>query len=258
MKKIALFNQKGGCAKTTSVINIAGSLAKRGNRLLVVDCDPQANLTKALLMELDEEPTQSIVDVMNQTADINEVIVTAPIRTRGNANPKDIGIDILPTNRTMATISPESDYVLKEAIASVRKEYDYVIYDCPPYMSEFTVNILAASDYVLVPATVDADSLDGYGELIDTVSVLQAEGINPTLDILGVFLTIYTDRESFDRYIKVQSAETCGDYFFSQTIRRHTYAKQTRLFGRPLCYYKPKSAVANDYELLVDEMLNRM
>lgn len=258
MKKIAIYNQKGGCAKTTSVINIAGILAKRGYRVLVIDSDPQANLSHALLMELDAEPELTVVDVMNQAIDINSVITNAPIRTRGNAKPKDIGIDIIPTERSMATILPANDYVLKEAISSINKKYDFILFDCPPYMSEFTVNILAASDFVLVPATVDADSLDGYGELIDTVSVLQAEGINPTLDILGVFLTIYTDRESFDRYIKEQSAETCGDYFFNQTIRRHTFAKQTRLFGRPLCYYKPKSAVANDYELLVDEMLERM
>lgn len=179
MKKLALFNQKGGCAKTTSVVNIAGYMAKMGRKVLVVDCDPQANATQFLLME--NEP-------------VADTIVSA--------------------------ISGEKD--------------------------------------LKVPATVDKDALEGYAELIDTINMLKINGVNPDLSVLGVYLTIYNDRESFDRYMAGECAETFGDTYIDIPIRRHTYAKQSALFGRPLCWYKPTSRIANDYEALTTEIMNRM
>lgn len=260
MKKLAVFNQKGGCAKTTSVINIAGYLVKKyQKRVLVIDCDPQANATKTLLMEhedLEELPT--IIDVIEHDMDINEVIVSAKIRTRGNANPKSVGIDVLPTQRGMGAMDMTSEFELKKKLEQLNKEYDYVLLDCPPYINDFTINILAATDYIIVPATVDKDSLDGYGELIDTVNILKQKQINSDLKILGVFLTILSKRESFDLYIYESSKESFGDQFITTAIRRNTYAKQASLFGRPLCYYKPSSEVAKDYEALTDEILSRM
>lgn len=256
MKKIALFNQKGGCAKTTSVVNIAGFLAKKGKKVLVVDCDPQANATQFLLME-NEPVADTIVSVVDGEKDIAEVILPALIRTRGNANPKNIGIYVLPAERSMAVAELENEYVLKNLLLQVDGKYDYVIFDCPPYISEFTVNILAATDKVLVPATVDKDALEGYGELIDTINLLKSNGVNPNLDVLGVFLTIYNERELFDRYMAKECAETFGDTYIDIPIRRHTYAKQSALFGRPLCWYKPSSKVAKDYEALTDEIIER-
>lgn len=257
MKKLALFNQKGGCAKTTSVVNIAGYMAKMDKKVLVVDCDPQANATQFLLME-NEKVADTIVSVINGVRKLQEVMTPALIRTRGNANPRYVGIDVVSAERSMAVAELADEYVLKKMLEQVENQYDYVIFDCPPYLGEFTVNILAAADRVLVPATVDKDALEGYAELIDTINMLKSNGINPDLSVLGVFLTIYNDRESFDRYMAGECAETFGNTYINIPIRRHTFAKQSALFGRPLCWYKPSSKIANDYEALTIEIMKRM
>ncbi|MCM1494714.1 MAG: ParA family protein [Bacteroides sp.] len=257
MKKIAVFNQKGGCAKTTTVVNLAGILAKRGSKVLVIDCDPQANATNTLLMEDDTDIASTIVDVLSGR-DINQVICTAHIRTRANAKPKDIGISVIPAERGLSAVELDSEYIMSGAIDCLSGDYDYILFDCPPYISDFTLNILAAAEYVLVPATVDKDSLDGYGELMDTIHALRSNGVNPGLRILGVFLTLINRRESFDQYISENCKEMFGNEYIPVSIRRHTYAKQASLFGRPLCYYKPTSKVAKDYEELADCIIDRM
>lgn len=257
MKKLALFNQKGGCAKTTSVVNIAGYMAKKGRKVLVVDCDPQANATQFLLME-NEPVTDTIVSAISGEKDLKEVIVPALIRTRGNAKPKYLGIDVVPAERSMAVAELADEYVIRKLLEQVGEHYDYIFFDCPPYLGEFTLNILAAADRVLVPATVDKDALEGYAELIDTINMLKSNGVNPELSVLGVFLTIYNGREAFDRYMAGECAETFGDTYINIPIRRHTFAKQSALFGRPLCWYKPTSKIAKDYEALTVEIMKRM
>ena len=118
MKKLALFNQKGGCAKTTSVVNIAGYMAKMGRKVLVVDCDPQANATQFLLME-NEPVTDTIVSAISGEKDLKEVIVQALIRTRGNANPKYLDIDVIPAERSMAVAELADEYVLKNLLEHI-------------------------------------------------------------------------------------------------------------------------------------------
>lgn len=256
MKRIAVFNQKGGCAKTTTVVNLAGILSKRGYKILVVDCDPQANASSTLLMENDENDVPTIVDVLSGHININEAVQVAYLRTRGNGKPKDVGISVIPAERGLSAVDLASESVLADAIHDLIGEYDYILFDCPPYISVFTINILAASDYVLVPATVDKDSLDGYGELVKTIYTLKCNGVD--LKILGVFLTLLNQRESFDQYICRQCAKIFGDEYIPVSIRRHTFAKQASLFGRPLCYYRPSSPVSKDYDALVDNILERI
>lgn len=259
MKRIAVFNQKGGCAKTTTVVNLAGILSKRGYKVLVLDCDPQANASNTLLMENeDEKDPTTIVDVLSGHTKIGEAVRIAHIRTRGNGNPKNVGISVIPAERGLSAVDLPSENVLADAIHDLTGDYDYILFDCPPYISDFTINILAASDYVLVPATVDKDSLDGYGELVETIYALKSKGVNPDIQILGVFLTLLNQRESFDQYICKQCEEIFGKEYIPVSIRRHTFAKQASLFGRPLCYYRPTSPVAKDYEALTDNILERI
>lgn len=259
--KIAVFNQKGGTAKTTSTINIAGILVKEyGKQVLIIDGDPQANSTKTLLMEngWDEEHEYTVVDVLENKIDINKVIKPALIRTRTNALPKELGIDVLPTKRGMGAIEIESVYDIKDHVDKISKDYDFIIYDCPPYLSEFSISILAAVDWVLVPATVDKDSLDGYGELLDTINMLKVKNYNKDIKILGIYLTMINPNESFDKYIYNSCLENFGGQFINVTVRRNTIAKQASFFGTPLCWFKPTAKVTNDYKELVKEILERL
>lgn len=261
MLKIMIFNQKGGTAKTTSTFNIAGYMAKKYNKkVLVIDTDPQASLSKTLLMEnnFDSEIDKTIVDIFNKKCDINEIIQTALLKTRGNAIPKNLGIDVIPSSRLLSSVDLKSEYELVENINRIEKEYDIILFDCSPYLSLISINVMAASDFILVPATADKDSLDGYGQLIDTMNSLKLNGINYDIRILGVFITIMSVVESFDKYIFKRCRDNFGEQFIDLSIRRSTSAKQSNHFGTPLCWFKPNSNVALDYEKLTDIIFERV
>ena len=261
MKKIAVFNQKGGCGKTTTVFNLAGCLAKRGFHVLVIDCDPQHNITNSLHMEsMDTVALEhTITDVLSETVRIKDAVYTSMIRTRGNAKPKDIGIDFIPSDRRLSSLTLNDDGdVLKRSLTELDGAYDYVLFDCPPGLSDIIINALVASDYILVPVAADKDSLDGYGELIDTVQAIVDNHINPELKILGVFMTLVNGRDSFDTYLYEQCRQLFEERFMEETIRRQSYAKRAPFFARPLCYYKPTCDVAKDYERLTDAVLEKL
>lgn len=277
MIKIAIFNQKGGTAKTTSTFNISGVLAKYyKKKVLVVDGDPQANSSKAFLLEMLEEwkeenkgedffeKNPTIVEALKGEVDVNEAIYKAHIKIREKYRGQWRGIDILPTKRSMSAIEMKTDYDIKNIIDKIHRtrkkpyNYDFILFDCPPYLSDFTINILAACDYVLVPATVDMDSLDGYGELVETINRLKVNGINTNLNILGIFLTMINPVESFDKYVYSECQEFIKDKFIELPIRRDTTAKQASSIGVPLCWYKRTSRAAKDYSLLTNEILKRL
>ena len=189
---------------------------------------------------------------------LQEAVYTSMIRTRGNAKPKDLGIHFVPSDRRLSSLTLNDGDILKKALADLEDAYDYVLFDCPPGLSDIIINALVASDYILVPVGADKDSLDGYGELIDTVQTIVSNKINPGLKILGVFMTLVSARDSFDQYLYGQCRELFQDRFMEQTIRRQSYAKRSPFFARPLCYYKPTCDVAKDYEALTDAVLEKL
>lgn len=261
MLKIMIFNQKGGTAKTTSTFNIAGYMAKKYNKkVLVIDTDPQASISKTLLMEnnFNSETDKTIIDIFTKKYDINEVIKTALLKTRGNATPKDLGIDVIASSRSLSSVNLDSEYELLENINKIKKEYDIILFDCSPYLSLMSINVMAASDLILVPATADKDSLDGYSQLIDTMNMLKLNGINYDIKILGVFITVMSLVESFDKYIFTRCRDNFGEQFIDTYIRRSTAAKQSNHFGTPLCWFKSNSSVALDYEKLTDIIIERI
>lgn len=261
MKRISVFNQKGGCGKTTTVYNLAGSLAKRGYKVLVVDCDPQFNITKTLHLEkgrIMDDIIYTISDLMQEQVSINEVIQTALLRTRGNAKPKNLGIDYVPSDRRLSSVNLNDGEIMKRAMDSIDTDYDFVLFDCPPGLSDIIINALVASDYVLVPVAADKDSLEGFDELLETVQVICNNKINPDLKLLGVFMTLVSGRDSFDQYLYSNCMESLGDGFIRTSIRRQSNAKRSPFFGRPLCWFAPTSGVAQDYERLTDTILERL
>ena len=185
---IAIANQKGGVGKTTTAINLSACLAEKGQRVLVVDIDPQGNTTSGLGIAKDNVDN-TIYEVMLQEIDISDAIC------------KDIfeNLDIIPSNVNLAgaeidLIDIENrEYILKNAINTVRNNYDYVILDCPPSLSMLTVNAMTAADTVLVPIQCEYYALEGLTQLIHTINLVKKK-LNPLLELEGVVFTMYDSR----------------------------------------------------------------
>ena len=185
---IAIANQKGGVGKTTTAINLSACLAEKGQRVLVIDIDPQGNTTSGLGIAKDNVDN-TIYEVMLQEIDISDAIC------------KDIfeNLDIIPSNVNLAgaeidLIDIENrEYILKNAINTVRNNYDYVILDCPPSLSMLTVNAMTAADTVLVPIQCEYYALEGLTQLIHTINLVKKK-LNPLLELEGVVFTMYVSR----------------------------------------------------------------
>lgn len=271
--KIAVFNQKGGVGKTTSVVNMAGILAKMGKKVLVIDADPQANATSTLLMEniADYEENgkdfyadhETLLEVLEDPRKVNRAIVKANIVVKDKGVAKWRNIDVLPSKRELAAVEVKENDDMIKVINHIKKsinhryDYDYIFFDMPPYLSDLSINVLSAADHVLIPATVDKDSLDGYSQLVTTVKRIKEMEINPQLSIMGVFLTMIDTREKFDREMYRQVKESLGDVFIPIPIRRHTDAKMASFLGTPLSWYKKNGPVTKDYIAVTYEVMKR-
>ncbi len=280
--KIAVFNQKGGVAKTTTVFNMAGILAKSGSKVLVIDVDSQANVSTSLLMEnmaeYDEkhgtvgqmlDDVMTLKDIIEVPSRINDAIIKAKICIRDGGVAKWRGIDVIPANSKLQDLRVEdmddedSLYAIRDALGMIRRtrkhayDYDYILFDLPPHLGELSVAVLAATDHVLVPATVDSYSMNGYGELMDTVESIRSMGLNPNLDIIGVFFTMIQPLQKYDRTMYQDVRDQLGDVFIDTPIRSNSNAKLAAHFGCPLCWLKRTAGVTQDYIAVTEETLRR-
>lgn len=259
INKIAFINGKGGCGKTTSIFNISGVLAKKREKVLVIDFDKQRNITNTLLMNT-KEPTKTVFDFMQGTASAEEVTEQALFQSRGNAKFKYYGIDCM-----VADIQLEDETILKEIDIDnfgkklnafiKEKGYTWVLVDMPP--SNKILNNICFSyivDFVIVPFSSDMYSISGYGDLMNTVQ--EARDLNPTLNILGVYLSRYMKNCAVDIYIKEQLENF--DTFIPVQIPLAADIREAVMFGRPISYYKTLSNSCRAYEHLVNEIIYRI
>lgn len=248
---IAIANQKGGVGKTTTAINLSACLAEKGQRVLVVDIDPQGNTTSGLGIAKDNVDN-TIYEVMLQEIDISDAIC------------KDIfeNLDIIPSNVNLAgaeidLIDIENrEYILKNAINTVRNNYDYVILDCPPSLSMLTVNAMTAADTVLVPIQCEYYALEGLTQLIHTINLVKKK-LNPLLELEGVVFTMYDSRTNLSLQVVENVKDNLKQNIYKTIIPRNIRLAEAPNHGLPINKYDTKSSGAESYRMLADEVMSR-
>ncbi|MEG0391362.1 MAG: AAA family ATPase [Anaerovoracaceae bacterium] len=250
-KIIAIFNQKGGVGKTTTNINLAASLALKGKRVLVLDIDPQGNTTSGLGI-VKKELKYSIYDLlMGEGVTTKETILHTGTQ----------GLDIIPASVELAGAEvelvrmDERESRLKNALASVKEDYDYIFIDCPPSLGLLTINSLTAVDSVLIPIQCEFYALEGVSQLMTTIDIIK-KNLNPNIEIQGVILSMFDGRTN----LSIQVVEEVKKYFrekvYTTVIPRNVRLAEAPSYGMPIFEYDPRSTGAEAYNEFAEEFLS--
>ncbi len=249
-KVIAIANQKGGVGKTTTSINLSASLALKGKKVLVIDTDPQGNTTSGFGVEKNIIDN-TIYELMLGDCSIKECIL------------KDVmkGVSIIPSNVNLAAAEveligiPDKEFILKKEVEWIKDDYDYIIIDCPPSLNMLTINAMTTADSVLVPIQCEYYALEGLGQLIHTINLVK-ERLSPYLDMEGVVFTMYDARTNLSEQVVENVKENISHKIFNTVIPRNIRLAEAPSYGMPISMYDPKSAGAEAYMNLADEVIN--
>ena len=250
-RAIAIANQKGGVGKTTTSINLSATLAEKGKKVLVIDTDPQGNTTSGFGLNKNQLEN-TIYELLIGECEVEEALCKNIVD----------GVDIIPSNVNLAAVEielidmQEKEFILKKAVDKIRKNYDFIIIDCPPSLSMLTINAMTTANTVLVPIQCEYYALEGLSQLVHTVNLVK-ERLNNDLEMEGVIFTMYDSRTNLSMQVVENVKDHINENVYKTIIPRNIRLAEAPSYGLPINLYDTKSAGAEAYRLLADEVIGR-
>ena len=250
-RTIVIANQKGGVGKTTTAINLSASLAELGQKVMIIDMDPQGNTTSGLGVEK-EELENTVYELLLGETSIENCMIKDAFEN----------LTIVPSNINLAAAEieligvDEKEYILKKEVEKIKKDYDFVLIDCPPSLSMLTINSMCAADTVLVPIQCEYYALEGLTQLMHTINLVQ-ERLNPELEIEVVVFTMYDARTNLSLQVVENVKNNLKQNIYKTIIPRNIRLAEAPSYGKPITEYDPKSTGAESYRLLAEEVIHR-
>lgn len=252
MKKVCIFNQKGGVGKTTTNINLSAYLAMSGYKVLTIDIDPQGNTTSGL--GLDKRNLEmSMYDVITSDASLKDIILKSELIQN---------LYIAPSTMELAGAEveiigkPNREVILSNKLKEVENDYDFIFIDCPPSLGVLTINALTSVQSVLIPIQCEFYALEGVGQLINTIKLVK-QSLNKELEIEGVVMTMYDYRTNLSNEVFEEAKNFFNEKVYKTTISRNIRLAEAPSFGLPIMLYDEKCKGAEAYKTLTKEFLNR-
>lgn len=246
---ISVVNQKGGVGKTTTAVNLGAYLAHLGKFVLLVDMDPQANATSGLGID-HKNLEKGVYEAISGEANFRDILVDTPVQ----------GYKVAPATVSLAGANIElvnaerREFRLYDALLEARNDFDYIIIDCPPSLGLLTINSLTAADHVFIPVQAEYYALEGLGQLLETINLVQ-ENLKPDLKILGAVITMFDSRVGLSDAILKELYQYFPNKIFRSVIPRNIRLAEAPSHGLPILHYDAKSKGAKAYERLAREIL---